>query len=389
MTITTEGFQATDYADRRAAIATRFGELAGADVATDEGTIEGDNITLLALTAQSTEEQIVATYAAGLLRTAAGAALDRVAEPIVGRRRRATGSIAAAVPMAGTPATVIPAGSVIIPVGTDVRWELLTEVTLDGGGAGAGDFQALTSGPIAASTGAIWTISSAVAGWTSVGPSATSATLGQLDETDEVYRRRAIEAQTSGQPARDVWRVDGVTLVSVIENQTDIPDAYWLSTHWIELLVVGGTDAAVGAAIHGARPPGVDVVGNTDVVIAVDNYVGGEVTVKFSRPVEVDVYVSITIVKGEGYPQSTGTVAVAARERAISTALLSWASTALVPGADVYADAIKAAIFTTITGVKSMTVLVDIVGPAVTSEVSIDIREVAVMAAARITVTGA
>ena len=388
MSVTTEGFLPTDYADRRAAIATRFVGLAGGNVATDEGTVEGDIITLLALTAQQTEDQLVLTYASSLLREAAGAFLDRVAEPIVGQRRRAVGSIAA-VPLVGTPALAITVGSAIIPAGSDVRWVLVTEVILGGGGTGTGNFQAQTVGPIAAVSGTTWTISTPIAGWTSAGPSLVDATVGSLEEDDETYRRRAFEAQRSGQPARDVWRVDGVTLVSIIENQTDVPDAYWLSTHWIELLVVGGTDAAVAAAIHGSRAPGVNTVGNTTEVIAVDNYIGGNVSVLFSRPVEVDIYVQITITKGEAYPLSVSADAITARKNAIVTALLAWAATALVPGADVYADAVKAAVFTTIPGVRAMAVVVGIVDPPVDAEVLIDVRDVAVMASGRIAVVGA
>ena len=81
MSVTTEGFLPTDYADRRAAIATRFVGLAGGNVATDEGTVEGDIITLLALTAQQTEDQLVLTYASSLLREAAGAPLKRRLQP--------------------------------------------------------------------------------------------------------------------------------------------------------------------------------------------------------------------------------------------------------------------------------------------------------------------
>jgi hypothetical protein len=389
MSIDIYGFHATDYEDRRAALVTRFGALAGANVATDEGTIEGDLITLVALSAQELEEQLVLTNAAALLRTASGAFLDRVAEPVVGKRRRAVGSIVEDLPLIGVAATVIPAGSAILPLGSDVLWVSLEEVTLDGGGGGEVDFQASTVGALAAVDNTTWTISTAVAGWTSAGPSLADAILGQLEESDEDYRRRALEAQRSGQPARDVWRVDGVTLVSIIENQTDILDAYWNATHWIELLVVGGTDAAVGAAIHGARAPGVNMLGNTDVVVPVDDYIGGEVTVSFSRPEEVEVYVSIAITKGEGYPQSVSAEAITARKTAIANALLSWAAVVLVPGADVYADAVKSAVFTTIPGVKAMTVLIGIVDPPLSTEVVIAVREAAVMAVGRIAVTGA
>jgi uncharacterized phage protein gp47/JayE len=389
MTVTANGFLATDYVDRRAAIATRFQELAGANVATDEGTVEGDLISLIALTAQRTEEQLVLTYAAPFLRFAAGALLDLVAEPIVGQRRRATSSVAEAVPLTGVAATVIPAGSAILPAGSTVQWVLLVEVILDGAGEGEGDFEAEEAGALAAVAATTWTIATPVAGWTTVGPSATDAEVGRLEESDEEYRRRAFEAQRTGTIARDVWRVEDVELVNVLENETDTPDVVWGMTHWIELLVVGGDDDEIAAAIHGARGPGIGMQGNTTVAIAVDNYVGGSVQVKFSRPVEVDVYVAIVITKGEGYPSSTGAEAVAARVTALKNAVISWASTNLVPGADVYADAVKASIYTTIPGIKAMTLTVGLTPTPLDAEVVIAVREVAVIDFSFIGVTGA
>lgn len=389
MTVTANGFLATDFADRRAALALRFQELVGGNVATDEGTVEGDLITTAALAAQRLEEQLVLTYASAFLRSAAGALLDLVAEPIVGQRTRAASSVAAAVPLSGTPATVIPAGSAILPAGSDVAWVLESEVTLNGGGTGVGDFAAASTGSIAAIAGTTWTISTPVAGWSTVGPSATDAVLGNDEEADDAYRRRAIEAQRGGQIVREVWRVPGVTLVSVMENASDILDVEWGQTHWAELLVVGGTDAAIGAAIHASRAPGISTQGNTSVVIPVTDFVGGDLTVKFSRAVEVEVFVSVAVTKGEGYPASTGADAVAARVTAIKNAILTMAATTYVPGADVVSGQVFVAAFPAIVGIKSLTVLVDTISTPADTEVVIGVREVAVMAAVRITVSGA
>ncbi len=386
MTVDSNGLTVTDYADRRQANAATLQSLAGANVTTEERTIEGDLVTLISLAGQAAEDQVAAVYSATWFRTASGPALDRHAEFVIGPRTRATSSVASAIPLTGTAGTVIPAGSAITPVGTTVRWLLLAEVTLDGAGEGEGDFEAESTGPIAAVTGTTWTISTPSAGWTGAGPSPTDAELGNDDELDESYRNRLAEAVRSGPIGRAIARVPGVTLVTVLEHPHDYPDAYHGKRNWIEPLVVGGDDDAVAIAIHEARGPGITVLGNTLVNVDDDQYKGGQVPIRFSRPDEVAIYVKVTITKGEAYPKTTGTTALDARAAAVKNAILTWAATALQPSVDVSAFQIAASAANAVVGIKSLAVLVGTVNPPVGSEVEIDVREQARLTAARIEV---
>jgi hypothetical protein len=389
MALNNQGLLTPTYAERRQALATRLQGLAGGNVPTAEGTIEGDLITLLALSGQELAELLVAVHNAAYPRSANGAALDRAQTWYVGTRTRAAPS-EVTLPLTGDPGTLIAAGKTAIPDGSDVAWVLDADVTLDGGGEGSGLFKASVNGPIAAIAGTTWARGTPVPGWATVGPNTLDAELGRFDESDESYRRRGKNALATGDLEAAVWGVDGVTLVNLIENPTDNPDAFWGLTHWAELLIVGGDDQAIGEALHRVRGPGRRLVGNTFADVVAPNMLpSGQVRLYFSRAVEVEVYVRITIVKGEKYPTSTGPEAVEAREALFKAAIMEWAASVLVPGQDLYGDAVRAAAFNAVPGVKSMGVLVDTSVPITASEVAIADREVAVLDTSRISVGGA
>lgn len=386
MALTTEGLSIDTYTVRRAALATRLQALAGGNVATDEGTVEGDLLTLFGLSAQELAELLVAVHNAAYPRSAAGAALDRALAWYVGERTRAAASTVT-LPLTGTAGATIPEGTLATPSGSDIAWALSADVTLDGGGAGSGTFAATQDGPIAAIAGTTWAKTTPVVGWSTVGPNVADATLGGLDESDESYRLRGKNAIATGDLEAAVWGVDGVTLVSLIENPTGTPDAYWGETHWAELLIVGGDDDDIGAALHAVRGPGRQLLGNTSVNVSAPNVLpSGTVALKYSRASTINIYVKITVAKGEKYPTSTGSEAEEARAALFKAAVVAWGEANLDPGQNVYADAIKAAAFTAVAGVKSLAVLVETSDPPAATEVVIALREQADIDTSRITV---
>lgn len=386
MSLTTEGLTIETYAERRAALAARLQELAGGNVATDEGTIEGDLVTLFALGGQELAELLVAVHNAAYPRSSAGAALDRAIAWYVGQRTRAAASTVT-LPLTGTAGTLIEAGTQATPDGSDIAWALEEDVTLDGAGEGDGVFAATEDGPIAAVAGTEWSRTTPVVGWSTVGPNAADADLGRLDESDQSYRLRGRNALATGDLEAAAWSVDGVTLVSLIENPTGTPDAFWSETHWAELLIVGGDDDAIAAALHRVRQVGRQLLGNTSVNVAAANVLpSGQVTIKFSRATQVNIWITLTVTRGEKYPTSTGAEAAAARAALFEAAVVAWADANLDPGQDVYAGAIAAAAFGAVTGVKSLTVAVATSDPPSGSEVAIAVREQASVDTARITV---
>jgi uncharacterized phage protein gp47/JayE len=387
MPLNSAGFSLTSYDDRRAALAEFYQSIAGGNVSTAEGTVSGDLITLLALGCQEVAELDAAVYAAAFARTASGASLDRAVSWYVGRRHESRASTVV-LPLTGSVGTFLDVDSAVRITGETTRWLLLEGVTLTGVDD-EGTFEAEEDGPLTAVAGSTWQIMTPTAGWTAVGPNAADATVGADEESDETYRTRAALALDAGSIEAAVWQVPGVTLISLQENVEDTPDTYWGKTKWIELLVVGGTDEAVAAAIHSARPSGIQTLGNTTVNVAAANYLpAGTVPIKFSRAEEIDVWLAVEITMGEGYPTATGTEAQEARAALVKTAILAWGASKLRPGVNVSPFQVAAAVANVFTGIDAVTVLVGTADPPVSSAVlQIGIREVAVLDADRIEVT--
>jgi uncharacterized phage protein gp47/JayE len=387
MSLDNTGLAIPTYAERRAEYAERLQALAGGNTPTDEGTVEGDLLTLMAMGVQEIHELVAAVHTAAYPRTSTGASLDRSLYWFVGRRTEGAPS-SVTLPMEGTALATIAAGVAVLPDdGSDIRWILTEDVDLDGAGEGEGVFEAEEDGPLLAVAATEWTIVTPVPNLTAVGPNATDATPGNLDESDESYRLRGQSAIAEGDLEAAAWSVDGVTLVTLLENPTSTPDAFWGEIFWAELLIVGGDDDAIAAALHEARGPGRQLLGNTSAVVSAPGWLpNDEVTIPWSRPSDVDIWVEIEVTKGEKYPTSTGTEAEEARAALFAAAVITFGAT-LQPGDNVYSGAINAAAFGAVVGVKSLTVLVGSADPPLASEVVIALRQQAVFDTSRITIT--
>jgi len=123
---------------------------------------------------------------------------------------------------------------------------------------------------------------------------------GNAREEDESLRFRIAQGPVSDATgtvlaieSKVLTNVTGVTLTKVIENTGDVP---LLSANGrfggIETLVVGGTNEAVAEELFRNKGAGVPTFGNTTVVIVDDE--GTSRTVKFSRPVAINVAVRVT-----------------------------------------------------------------------------------------------
>ncbi len=160
-------------------------------------------------------------------------------------------------------------------------------------------FESELYGQIVGAAGNLTTIETSQGGWTSV-VNPLDAEQGRTVETDAQARvRRNADLRSTGNAAldaivSDVAQVDGVVRVKCFKNDTDVTDVDGVPPHSVEVLVRGGTDAAVGAALLATVAAGIRTHGTTTVVV-VDSE-GQNQTIKFTRPEVVNMYVTHEIV---------------------------------------------------------------------------------------------
>lgn len=136
------------------------------------------------------------------------------------------------------------------------------------------------------------------------GGTSGDATLGRDLETDfELRQRRLTLLTTSGSRTlaaikAAVLLVEGVTQVTAFENETDVTDAQGRPPHSIELIVLGGEDADIAAAILSTKAAGIQTYrdpGANGVTVSTTDIEGNAVDINFSRPTEVPIFVEADI----------------------------------------------------------------------------------------------
>lgn len=177
-----------------------------------------------------------------------------------------------------------------------VHWQYLGEGT----GAGDGPAIGLSVGPTVAVAGDINNIDTPVGGWQSV-TNITDAVVGfdtQTDEALRISREEGLSQSGSGTTdaiRAEILRLDGVTSVKVFSNSTDVTDVDGLPPHSVEAMVRGGDDQLIAEALALQIPDGIATYGTESAVV--QDSEGNLVTYYFSRPVERNIGVAISITK--------------------------------------------------------------------------------------------
>ena len=223
--------------------------------------------------------------------------------------------------------------------GTDgtVTWRYL------GGGVAAVDVLAtsVNTGAIVAVSGDISAINTPVGGWTGV-LNVLDATLGNDVQTDaslRVARIAQLSAPGTATPnaiRSAVLQVANVTSCTVFVNNTDFTNVDNMPPHSVEVLALGGLDADIAAVLFAQIAAGVAYQGLTTVLVADSQ--GVSQTIKFSRPVQIPIYVAISVVKDPTSYPANGDAQVA-------LAIVTYGSAQLV-GKDAVAASVGAQAFT-------------------------------------------
>ena len=140
---------------------------------------------------------------------------------------------------------------------------------------------------------------------------------GQDRETDEEFRDRyAQSVDYAGGVNADaiageiLQNVESVYSAICYENDTDEIDILGLPPHSIEALVYGGLDQDIAKAIYRRKAGGIQTHGSTSIPVLAAS--GQIISIKFSRPAVVQVYVKVHILETDSNYPSNGAALVQA-----------------------------------------------------------------------------
>jgi len=339
--VTAEGFLTKPLDVCKAELEDRFRAIFGADVNLDPREPLGQIVGIVAEREVELWDLAEEVYRAFDPDGNGGDAQEAICA-ITGTLREPARRSSVGATITGSVGTVVPAGSVASVSGAGSRFALKATVTIGAGGTVTGTFESENTGPVAAPAGTLTVIETPVAGWTAV-TNPLDATLGADLETDAALRiRREEELRATGAAAleavrADVLAVPGVTACTVFENTTGVTDPDGIPAKAIEVMVSGGADAAIRAAIWASKAAGIEPHGGVSGTV-IDSQ-GISHTVKFSRPTAKLVYLDVYLRKTSSYPvdgDAQVKAQLAAKTYAAGDDVVSWALKRLVTVAGVY-----------------------------------------------------
>ena len=171
---------------------------------------------------------------------------------------------------------------------------------------------AAANGPTPAPAGSIDTIVTPVTGWVSV-RNLVNGTTGRLREDDDTLRVRRRDNPQVSRSGTDKGiqqaifdYVDGVINALVTSNRDDTTDSDGVPPHRVHAIVEGGLDQDIVDTIFPGLPSGIKTYGNTSGTTVDDE--GVTQTVYFSRPVDLYVWIKVTIDVNTDYPGTGDTL---------------------------------------------------------------------------------
>jgi uncharacterized phage protein gp47/JayE len=228
-------------------------------------------------------------------------------------------------------------------------------------------------GPVSAPAYSMTTIIQPVVGLTGV-LNITDTVVGRDAESDPAYRLRAAADQAStGKATVDAIRANllaltGVTQVTVFENVTDSVDGNGLPAHSFRAYVQGGANQDILDTVWKNKPTGIYPDGS--VVGTVVDSQGITQSVRFSRPTQVPLYISLTVTRDLSAFPADGT-------GQIQTALADYVN-ALEIGADVIVYPKLISTLNNISGINDIVIRIGTApSPTLDDNIVIGVNEVA------------
>lgn len=292
--------------------------------------------------------------------------------------------------LGGTAGTVIPAGSMISNTDGTQIYSTVQSVTIPVGGTVDVNANCTQKGPNNPAANTIIQIKTPVFGWRSATNTSTIST-GSLPDTDEelhIKQERATSATSYRQVdaiISGLIRVDGVKYARLYVNNELTTDAKGITGKTLAPVVVGGTNEDIAEALRLKCGTLDNFQGTTEVTYT--GSLGDIQVVRFYRPTEVPVYISMNISQTE-----YGTITDEAKEQ-IKQAIVDYAQYdqsgqyGFPPGADV----VLSRLYTPINSVQGFKVNSLQIGKAAgslsTSDITINWNEVATFSTNNIVIT--
>lgn len=298
--ITDTGVIVPDTASVLTGVQDEYKAVFGSDLNTDPSTPQG-----ILITAETLARDRVIRNNAALANQinpnlAGGVFLDAICALSGLQRDNATKSYAL-VQLTGVAATSIPEGSQVRTADGDI-FESTETVVLDVDGNAEVSFQSVEFGPIAAPANTLVNIVSEVLGWETA-TNADPAILGTDTQTDQSLRAlRKVTLAGQGVALSEaiisgLYEVPEVRSLSFRENitgETQTIDGVELVEHSIYVCVDGGTNVDVATELLAKKSLGCNWNGSEEVEV-VEPVSGQTYTVKFDRPLVIDIAVRATV----------------------------------------------------------------------------------------------
>jgi len=287
----------------------------------------------------------------------------------------------------GVNGTIIPIGSIASTNDSLIKFYTLAEGTIDGTGFVSIEAEAEDEGDIIALNGTVTVINTPITGWDTV-TNPSDAILGRFEETDIELRARRIKSVSIPAQAMidsifaELSNVDGVSQVSVIENDENVTDANGQPAHSFQAVVTGGSDSDIGESIWKKKPAGIQSFGNQSVNI-LDSQ-GFSHAIGFSRPTTIPIFVIVTISRDADYPGDG--------DEAIKQAIVDYANGDLVANEGFFLgdDVIQSRLFTPVNSIPNHDIVSITIGtspnPLSSANISISATEVSFFDFTNITV---
>ena len=317
--LTAQGFTLTRLDERLTQLQDAMRAIFGPNINLDPDTMDGQTLGIFAESTSNLDQLAEDVYHSFNPQSATGVALSRLVQLNGIRRIEGTYSTVT-LRCVGSQGTVIPAGSLVKSTATNATFETTEEAIISASGEIDIAARSAVKGAVLAPAGTLTKIDTPIFGWQTV-TNLLDAAPGRNEETDEQRRlRRRASTSTPGQAIVDAMygaltNIPEVRQAKVYENDQDIIDANGLPPHSIYCIVEGGADADILDTIWLKKTAGTTTHGTT--AGQVTDSMGNPHTLNFSRPTDVNVWVTVNLHTRPGWPTDGA--------QRITNALTAWA----------------------------------------------------------------